>query len=182
MKNRIFALALGAMLCISGGAYAQSSQQVLAEQGNWIALSFAPTPLDPPAICFANSVNQSGIGIAVWADSRGALDIRAEDPSWSLPADASGNIAITVNGHNYTYPASAMTAQMIHAVVTQGQLSSLVGDMETAKSMQVKIGSAKPTTISLDGSQLILTAFMTCAGLQNPSKNTGGSNPFSSSN
>lgn len=182
MKNLNFVLALGVMLFISGGAYAQLSQRVMAEQGNWIAISFAPTITAPPSICFADSVNQVGANIAVWADNQGKVEIRSMDSSWSLPAGAAGNIAITIKGHNYTYPASVMSAQVIHAIITQNQLSSLVGDMETANSMQVKIGSAKLTTISLDGSQVTLTAFMTCADLKNPSKNTGGSNPFASSN
>lgn len=184
MKSRIFALALGAMVCVGGGAYAQSDDQtqVIAQQGDWTAASYTPTPTDPPSVCIAGSASTtSGLGMGLRVDNQGDIDIRASNSSWSLPANASGNITVAVNGHTYSYPATAVSSTMIDASVTEAQLTSLVGDMETASTLQLKVGSSAPTAIPLDGSQVVLTAFMTCSGIQNPSQNTGGVNPFSSS-
>lgn len=181
MKNWTFALALGAAVCIGSGAYAQDdNEQVIAQQGDWVAGSYSPSPTSPPTVCIGTSDSSPSLGFR--ADDQRNIDIRMQDSDWSLPANAAGNIKISVNGHSYAYPGSAMSASVIDASITQDQLTALVGDMEIASSMQVTVGSSASTTVPLDGSQVVLTAFMTCAGIDNPSQNTGGSNPFSSSN
>lgn len=181
LKNWIFALSLGAMICAGSGAYAQTdgNQQVIAQQGDWVAGSYSPSLISSPTVCIGVSDTTPSFGFR--ADDQGNIDIRMQDSDWSLPANASGNIKVSVNGHSYAYPGIGMSASEIDASITQDQLTALVGDMEIASSMQVTVGSSAPTTIPLDGSQVVLTAFMTCAGINNPSKNTGGSNPFASS-
>lgn len=178
MRGLRFALSLGTMLCVGG--YALADTQIIAAQGDWTAGEHTPDAVSAPDVCVAMSDTQ--IVVVLRVDNQGDTEVRLSDDSWSLPANASGTIDFTVNGHNYSYPATAMSSTMVDATITQDQLTTLVGDMETASSMQVKAGSAAPTTIPLDGSQVVLTAFMTCAGIPNPSANTGGSNPFSSSN
>lgn len=179
MKNWTFALALGAMICVGGGAYAQAQPNMLAQHGDWAAFSHTPTPVSAPDVCFAISDTPTAVVLRV--DNKGDIDFRLGNNSWSLPANVKGVIKVDVNKHIYTYQISGNQVSMVNASITQDQLTALAGDMEAASSMQVQAGSATPVNIPLDGSNLALTAFLTCADIPNPSKNTGGSNPFASS-
>jgi hypothetical protein len=69
---------------------------------------------------------------------------------------------------------------MISAVVTNDMLLAIAGDMNKAASMTVTVGNAGPVTVSLNGSNVVMTAFLTCANIQPPTGTNGGpgSNPF----
>jgi fructose-specific component phosphotransferase system IIB-like protein len=69
---------------------------------------------------------------------------------------------------------------MVAATVSDAQLLSVVADMNKAGSMSVIAGSAAPIDVSLNGSNTVLTAFLTCANIQAPNLG-GGTNPFSTS-
>lgn len=172
-------LALGLIVLFPSWALADDGLTPLAADGDWLAVSHAQSVEDPPDICLASSISAYGFFLRV--DDQGDIDLRLSDESWSLPADVTGDIKLKVNGHSYSYEIQNNTSQMVDAPLTLDQLTTLVADLEAANSLEVVAGSSQPKTIPLDGSKSVLTAFMTCAGIPNPSSNTGGSNPFSPS-
>ncbi len=176
MRLHIWLLSSVLAFAIPGLALADDQMTPLAADGDWIALSHAPSVEDPPDICLAASLPQYGFGLRI--DDQGNIDIRYSNDSWSLPANVTGNLKISVNGHKYSYAIQGNTSTTVDAPLTQDQLTSLVTDMEIASSMQVTAGSGAPASIPLDGSKASLTALLTCAGIQNPTNNTGGANPF----
>ena len=70
MNNWIFALVLEAMVCIGGSAYAHvNNEQVIAQQGDWAAVSFGPTQEDPLSVC-ATGVAPPPVGYKLRAARR----------------------------------------------------------------------------------------------------------------
>jgi hypothetical protein len=106
------------------------------------------------------------------------IEVRYENPDWSLPAGVDGNLTIAVNGHNYPLAITDNTNTQVTAVITNDQLNAIVIDMNAASAMTVTAGSAQPISVSLNGSNVVMTAFLTCAGLPSPTGATGGANPF----
>lgn len=169
--------AFASCLVCSYGTGAQADEQLtpLAAEGEWAAVSHSDSITDPPDVCMALDASK-GFGIRV--DNTGDLEFRLANPSWSLPSDVTGSLAFAVNGHNYSIDITGNTSNAVSASVTQDQLIPIITDMEKATSMSVKAGSASQIQIPLDGTTAVLTAFLTCAGIQTPTPNTGGANPF----
>ena len=181
MKNWIFALALGSVVCVGGRAYADQTVMSLAQNGNWSATAYAGNQNGSPPLCVSSSDNDPSFTVLIENKLYGNNEVQLSNSSWALPLGVTGTISVNVNGHQYVYAISWNKSSMVSADITRDQLTSLVADMETASSMQVTAGSASPITISLTGSQPALAAMMDCAGLPNPVQSTGASNPFSSS-
>ena len=163
-------------LCAAiGSARADGDTTPLAAAGDWLAAAHSPSAVDSPDVCMAMQVVAN---FFLRTDDSGDIDVRLANPSWSLPSNITGQITVAVNGHTYNYPISSNTASMVDASITSDQLEALVKDMEIAGAMEVTAGHAAPLSVSLDGSNVALTAFMTCSQMPNPTNNTGGTNPF----
>jgi hypothetical protein len=171
---RILTLILIGLPCAS---WADDQINPLASEGDWVAESHSNSMTDAPDLCIAANPS-SGLGIRI--DDTGDIQLRLINLSWSLPANVTGSMNFVVNSNKYSFDISANDSTWIAADVTQAQLLPLVKDMETADSMTLKAGSAS-VTVPLDGSNTALTALLTCADIQSPTSNTGGTNPFSSS-
>lgn len=188
MKHWTFALALGAMLCAGGGAYAQSAIKNLAQQGNWSTTTYTNVYTDPTSgnsytitDCSVSTTTHQTMFMIGTSDS-GDNSFSLSNSAWSLPLHATGPVTIIVNGHTRTYQSTALETLLVNVSLTQDQLISLVWDMELASSMQVKVGSLPPLTISLDGAKTTLTAMMNWANLPNLASGTDSNDNSSSSN
>lgn len=176
---RRFVIPMFTAMALSVPYLAWADEQItpLAEDGDWAAISHSNSMTDPADVCLATAL---AYGFALRVDNKGDIDIRFTNKSWSLPADVSGKMKVSVNGNVYSYDIQDYDATTVDASLSQDQLTALVSDLEAGSSVQVQAGSAASVTLPLDGSKSVLTAFMTCAGIQNPSSNTGGNNPFAS--
>ncbi|MBU6448950.1 MAG: hypothetical protein KGQ26_04915 [Rhodospirillales bacterium] len=173
--HKFFIAAGLAALLLPLNARADEQFTPLAASGDWAAFVHRDSMADAPDFCGAGDLKD---GLIFRADNTD-IEIRYSDDSWSLPANVSGNLALAVNGNNYVLPITANTNTQVMAVISQDQLEEMVADMNKAGSMQLTPGSGNPVTISLDGSNIAITAFLTCAGISQPG-NTGGENPFQS--
>jgi hypothetical protein len=157
-------------------ALADEQMTPLAADGDWVAASHSDSMTDPPDVCIAFDEN-ADFAFRVDNDDN---EIRYGNDNWSLPANVSGTIDITVGTHNYALDIVDNTNTQVTAVITDDQLSAITTDMNTASSMTVKAGSGPATQVSLDGSNQVITAFLTCANKPQPGS-TGGTNPFAGS-
>ncbi len=162
-------------LCIPLFARADEQLTPLAAAGNWVAFEHRQSMEDPPDFCVAMDMRD---GFALRSDGND-IEVRYFNHSWSLPSNVSGNLKLAVNGNSYVMPISDNTNIMVMAAITQDQLEKIVSDMNKASSMQLTPGSGSAVTISLNGSNQAVTAFLTCSGFNQPGS-TGGENPFSS--
>lgn len=176
-RMAIYALTLMliSLPCIS---WADEQITPLAAEGDWEAAAHSDSITDPADLCVAVNPS-SGLGIRI--DDTGDIQLRLTNSSWSLPANVTGSLNFSVNNNKYSFDIGDNTATTVDADITQDQLLPLVKDMEAAGSMTLTAGSAASVTVPLDGSNTVLTALLTCANIQAPTSNTGGSNPFSSS-
>lgn len=155
-------------------AMAQDQMTPLAAQGDWMAMSHSDSFTDPPDVCIAISLD--GFGLRTDDTDN---EVRYSDKSWSLPAGVTGTLAIKVNGKTYNLDITSNTDSMVAAEILTDQLQALVGEMNKASSMSVIAGTAAPATISLDGSNTVVAAYLTCANISPPSGETpAGANPF----
>ena len=66
---------------------------------------------------------------------------------------------------------------MVAAIISKKTLQSMIAVMDKAASMTVTPGKGAPVVISLNGSNKVTTAFLTCAGIR--AKGEGaGADPF----
>lgn len=157
-------------------AHADEQMTPLAEQGNWIAMSHSKSITDPADMCFAASVD----GFLLRTDNTDN-EVRYANKKWSLPADVSGQLTIKVNGNSYPLNITANTDTMVDAEISTDQLRALIGDMNKAASLTVIAGSAAPVSISLSGSNVAISAYLTCANIPAPTGDApAGENPFQS--
>jgi hypothetical protein len=145
----------------------------LAASGDWVAVAHHDSITDPPDVCLAMAPSYN---FALRTDENDN-ELRYGNDSWSLPAGVTGSLIVSVNAHTYTYAITANTNTDVSAVLSNGDLQTLVADMNVAASMTVKAGSSPPSTIPLDGSKTVVTAYLTCADINQPGS-TGGVNPF----
>jgi hypothetical protein len=174
MRN--FGVLAVSVLFLAGTLPAAADEQMtpLAVSGAWMAVAHSDTITDPPDVCLAIEPSAK---FAIRADDTD-VEFRLGNDSWSLPAGVTGTLELDVNGHKYAIDISGNTSTMVDAPVADGQLLKIVTDMNTANSMTVIAGTASPVQVSLNGSTTVLTAFLTCAGIQAPNKS--GANPFQS--
>ena len=161
------------LLASSLAARADEQMTPLAESGDWMAAAHSEGMESAPDFCVAMDVVDHFL---FRADSND-IEVRYVDDSWSLPANVTGNLTLSVDSNTYVLPISDNTNTMVMAEVTQDKLMKIVADMNKASTMQLTPGSAQPVTISLNGSNQAVTAFLTCANISQPG-NTGGANPF----
>jgi hypothetical protein len=157
-------------------AMADEQTNTLAVGGDWIAAAHSDSMTDPPDVCIAFD-GSANFGIR--ADDSD-VEIRYGNDSWSLPDNVTGILDIKINSHDYPLDVSANTNNQVTAAITDDQLQKLVNDMNVSSSMTVKAGSGPGENVSLDGSNAVITAFLTCAGKPQPGS-TGGTNPFGTS-
>ncbi len=162
---------------IATPAFADEQMTPLAVSGDWIAMAHSDSMTDPPDVCLAFN---SDAGFAIRADDND-VEIRYQNASWSLPDNVTGVIDLKIQTDDFPLQISDNTNNQVTAVITDDQLSKIVADMNKAASMTVAAGSGPPTAVSLDGSNVAITAFLTCAGKDQPGS-TGGSNPFAGQN
>jgi len=157
-------------------ASARADEQIipLAQDGDWAALEHSTSITDPPDVCLAINLNAN---FGIRADNTD-IEFRLENHSWALPADITGTIEPDVNGNQYPFPITSNTSTSIAAEVDPDKLLDIVSDMNKASSMTVTAGHAAPEQVSLNGSNTVIAAFLTCANIQAPGEG-GGANPFS---
>jgi hypothetical protein len=91
-------------------------------------------------------------------------------------------LTIKVNGKTYPLDITANTDTMVDAVISTVQLQALIADMNKADSLTVIAGSGAPVIVSLNGSNVAISAYLTCANISAPTGDTpAGANPFASS-
>ena len=174
MRN-VMAAGFVILLSLPLGARADESMTPLAESGDWVALAHREDLSSPPDFCVA----MNAVEHFMLRSDQNDLEVRYSDHSWSLPADVIGDLKLAINGTSYVLPITANTNITVSATVSQDQLEQIVEDMNKATSISVTAGSARAAQISLTGSNPVVTAFLTCAGINQPG-NTGGANPFQS--
>lgn len=173
-----FLIAVFAAVSVAGHACASGQITPITLDGDWAAFEHSPSMTDSPDLCIAMNANA---GFFIRIDDSGDIEFRLTNDSWSLPTGVTGELKFAVNSHNYSFDITDNTSNMVSADISQAQLMPVVTDMEEADSMQIIAGSSAPVSVSLDGSNQVLTALLTCSGISAPSSNTGGENPFSSS-
>jgi hypothetical protein len=172
MRN-VAVAAVIATLLFPLAASADEQLVPLVANGDWGAFSHSESMSTAPDFCVAMNVVNKFI---LRADEDG-IEVRYVDDSWSLPASVSGNLVLKVNGDTYTLPITDNTNDMVMATISQDDLEKIVADMNKAGSMSLIPGTGAPVPISLNGSNQAVTAFLTCANIDQPGS-TGGSNPF----
>lgn len=177
--KRLSLLAFICGLAAPSAVWADEQSTPLAAEGDWVTMAHSVSETAPPDVCVAGAPS-AGFGIRI--DDSGSIEFRLSNNSWSLPSNVTGNIAIAVAGHRYSFDISANTSNSIAASITVDQLMPVVADMEAANSMTVKAGSDAPLQVPLDGSTTALTALLTCGGIQAPNSKSSGSNPFATNN
>jgi len=70
---------------------------------------------------------------------------------------------IDVGAYHAALDISANTNNMVAAVITPEQLQSMLAAMDKATSMTGTTGKAASTRVPLNGSNRVITAFLTCA-------------------
>lgn len=95
---------------------------------------------------------------------------------WSLPSGVKGTVILSIAGKDTALDIVSNTSVMVVAEMSKEQVLQMLDSMTKASSMIAKAGKDKPVTISLSGSNKVLSVFRTCAGLQGTSG--GGANPF----
>jgi hypothetical protein len=178
MRPRRKVILLMLIMTCAGLMSARADEQMtpLAEQGNWVAMQHSSSITDPPDMCLAASLD----GLAFRTDETDT-EIRLVNDKWSLPANVTGSLTLKVNGKTYTFDITGNQDRSIAATISVDQLQSIVADMNKASSMIVIAGSATPITVSLDGSNAVISAYLTCANISPPSGETpAGANPFAS--
>lgn len=192
MRSWTFALALGALACAGGGAYAGgvpypgAYMSPVADEGNWVAFSSAGSITDPPGGCVAASLSTPSMQLRT--DLQGNITIHFLDASWTVHKSAKGEIDIIVNNNQYAYPIvgdeGEYTYDFVDSSLTRDQLTALVYDMEQANSLQISAIAnysidpdtttpdipTQPITISLKGAKTVLGAFMACVGMPDPAQ------------
>ena len=156
-------------------ALADEQLQPLAAQGDWIAMAHEVSMTDAPDVCIAAEVTDGGFALRHDSYSTEAIIV---DRSWSLPANVAGQIKISVGSMKLDLTIDTNDNISVRAPVEHKDLANLIAAMETASSMTVVAGNGHAKQISLNGSKVALTAFLTCSGMNAPSNNTGGENPF----
>ncbi len=177
MRKRIKTLIVAVAL-LAPGAVAQASGALLplAQQGDWIALAHHPSMIAPPDVCIATTPTSHG-AFLFWTDGA-SLEARILNNSWSLPSNVTGNIEIKVPGADVTLPVSANTNTVVGAEIGLHAFRKLVAAMNDADSMTVTVGKAAPTSVSLNGSTVVMRAFETCADIPASTQAPKGANPF----
>jgi len=162
--------------CVSART-AHGNEQIrpLAISGDWIALSHSDSMLAPPDMCLAVQRGES-LSFVIRADEDD-IEIRLLDTHWSLPSGVSGDIQVNIDNDTYDLTITDNTSNMVIFTISKKTLQSMIAAMNKAASMAVKPGDAAPHVVSLNGSNKVTTAFLTCAGIH--AKGEGaGSDPF----
>jgi hypothetical protein len=172
MSKKIGTLfALMALAGAATGARADEELIPIAVNGSWGAAAHHTSETAPPDVCIAMS--HDGLG---FRSSDDGLEIRMTKSEWSLPANVSGQIVLIIGADRSPFTVAANTSTMVDAVLPPDQAPGLLDKIAAAPSMTVQVGSAKPISIALDGSKVVLAAFRTCSGIGGG--NGGGENPF----
>jgi hypothetical protein len=169
-------LALAALLFTGMAASAKADEQmrVLAESGNWIALSHSDSMIDAPDLCLVSSGDTPAVA---FRKDDNTFQLRVSDKDWSLPTGVNGQVTLTVGQWTHTFNIDDNTNDTVNAEIDTGLVDTMFGAMDNASTMVVKVGNAKPYDVSLLGSTVATNAFRTCAGFDSHG-NTAGSNPF----
>lgn len=179
MKNTLLAC-----LCVVGcaamamvdHASADEVKRVLVETGDWSTRDHAPGATEQADACTTN--DDDGVVILHFdaGDDGGSIVFRTSNEDWSLPANVSGVIEISIDGQTTDLKITDNTHDMVEAEIDKDGTLALLDAMGKAKVVTVKAGKSAPTKVSLDGMQKALTAFRTCSGVGGSSG--GGANPF----
>ena len=153
-------------------ALADEEMRPIAMSGEWVAMAHHASSISAPDMCVAVSVSKKAI-IRADADE---IEFRVVNEDWSLPAGVKGEIEVSVGGKPSVFDITSNTDTMVSATISREIAIQLLDDMSKASSMTVKTGKDKPSTVSLSGSNKVLSAFRTCASLRGSSG--GGANPF----
>ena len=173
--QRFLAISLLSATLIAAGSCESSAEEEthpMAASGNWIALAHSESTLAPPDVCLA--VEQSGRAALRAQD--GNVEFRMTNSEWSLPSGVKGTVILSIAGKDTALDIVSNTSVMVVAEMSKEQVLQMLDSMTKASSMIAKAGKDKPVTISLSGSNKVLSVFRTCAGLQGTSG--GGANPF----
>jgi len=166
-------IALSLSLMLGSRAFAGEQTTPLAASGDWIAFAHSTSLTDPPDLCLAIEPAQ---GFAIRADDTD-IEIRLVNDKWSLPANIAGTLVADIDGHDYPLDISSNSSNMVAAIISKKTLQSMIAVMDKAASMTVTPGKGAPVVISLNGSNKVTTAFLTCAGIR--AKGEGaGADPF----
>ncbi|MCQ8279860.1 hypothetical protein NFI95_15555 [Acetobacteraceae bacterium KSS8] len=154
MRNLVAAVAI---IGISTAALAEDLRPSIDEQsGSWMAMSFTDGPV--VKICVAGSLDGK---ISFRADSND-IEFRSSNDSWSLSADASGDVSVKAGPVEKTFHVAAMSATTLSGTVNPDELKPLFDAMDNASSAQVSFNGKKSITASLAGSTRSLNSFRTC--------------------
>ena len=153
-------------------ALADEEMRPIAMSGEWVAMAHHASSISAPDMCVAVSVSKKAI-IRADADE---IEFRVVNEDWSLPGDVKGEIEVSVSGRSNLFDITSNTDTMVSATISRDLAIQLLDDMSKASSMTVKTGKDKAATVSLSGSNKVLSAFRTCASLRGSSG--GGANPF----
>lgn len=179
IRNFAFAIIASSVFiapCVfANRALADEQVRPLAISGDWVALSHSESMLAAPDMCLAVQRGEN-ISFVIRADEND-VEIRLLDTHWSLPAGVTGKIHISVDKKSYDLDIGDNTSNMVMATISKETLQSLIGAMNNSGSMTVTPGDSAPQIVSLNGSNKVTTAFLTCAGIR--AKGEGaGSDPF----
>ena len=174
MRRWVIVGFVGAMFSVASSPRVSAEEEMrpIAAAGNWVAVAHHASALAPADVCLA--IEQDGHAALRAQDSD--IEFRMMNNEWSLPADVKGTIVISISGKDTVLDIGTNTSVMVGAEVSKDQVLQLLDSMTKASSMIVKAGKDKPLSISLNGSNKVLSAFRTCAGIQGTSG--GGTNPF----
>lgn len=168
---------LAASAFLLGGIFPAVAEQMrpLAVNGDWVAMAHVDTLIDPPDVCLAMEPNANFFIRA----TKTSTEFRFANYSWSLPADVTGTLELDVNGNKYPLDVTGNTNTMVSASVKKTEFLKIIGDMNKASAMSVTAGNSAPVRVPLDGSNTVMSAFLTCSNIRDP-RRVGGTNPFQS--
>jgi len=159
---------------IASSARADDQMTTLAQNGAWIAIAHRPTITAATDVCIAVDAQDN---IAIRTDDTD-IEVRYLNSSWSLPANVGGKFELAVDGRTFSFEITSNTNDQVTAVLTTAQLSSLVSGMSGASSKPIVAANGAPQTASLAGSGPVLSAFITCAGIFEPTIAGTGVDPM----
>jgi hypothetical protein len=172
----VVVLALAVSVLTVGNAMADEQLNTIASGGSWITVDHSLSLTDPPDVCLA----MDQVSNFMIRHDANDIEFRLSNNNWSLPANITGTFELDVNGSKYPLAVNYNTSTMISSTASQDVLLSVIEDMRKTNSMDVTAGHAPSITVSLVGISPVLTSFLTCSGIQEPSnEEAAGSNPFS---
>lgn len=145
----------------------------LAQGGDWFAMAHRPSMVSRTDLCLAFNMKS---GVAFRYDGEN-MQMRMVDKSWTLPADVSGALVVSIGDLSETYIITDNDATSVNVELDEEEYSKFFAKMDKASSMNVVVGKAKPVAVSLSGSTRVMNAFKTCGSIKSD-VDGGGVNPF----